>query len=344
MLPPLEQRPQLVVVVDCEEEFDWAQPLRGTPCSVRSTAEIEPLQRILNKHGVRPTYVVDYQVASDESACRPLRTWRDDDCCGIGAHLHPWVTPPFGEEPSIANSFQANLPPALERAKIESLVALLEQRFDERPTIFRAGRFGIGSETASMLVDLGFEIDVSFMPHYSYREQGGRDFRTAPMAPFWLGPGQSLFEIPVTAGFTGIAWRAGPWVQRLVETKLAESVRLGGLLSRSFILSRLRLTPEGMHLGEIKELTRALLRRGQSVFHLTLHSTSMVLGGNPYVRDEGDRQRLVEWMDAFLAFFMHEIGGVPATPHEILMHARAGRSANSDRPEATNDLLTVSGR
>ncbi len=155
------------------------------------------------------------------------------------------------------------------------------------------------------------------------------------MSPFWLGPSQSLLEIPVTAGFTGVAWRAGPWIQRLVDMKLAESVRLGGLLSRCFVLSRLRLTPEGMLLDEIKKLTRALLRRGQRVFHLTLHSTSMVLGGNPYVRNEGDRQRFVAWMNAFLGFFIHEVGGVPATPHEILMHARATRSATLSRPGET---------
>lgn len=314
--------PLLVVVIDCEEEFDWDHPVRGAPFSVKSTSEIGSLQTLMSRYGVKPTYVVDYKIVEDDQAWRPLLAWRDRDECRIGAHLHPWVTPPFDEEPIPANSFQGNLPRELELAKMRHLSDLLTSRFAERPTVFRAGRYGIGDRTAGCLVELGYEIDVSYMPHYSYATEGGHDFRSAPVEPFWLRPRQELLEIPVTAGFTGLAWRAGPLVQRYLETRAANGLRLGGILSRGSILSRLRLTPEGIRLDEAKALTLALLRRGQRVFHLTLHSTSVVIGGNPYTHSEDDRSRLLAWMDAYLDFFTRQLHGVATTPQDILLSAQ----------------------
>lgn len=327
--PPSEGRPQLIAVIDCEEEFDWRYPLRGTPHTLRSTAMLAPLQAIMDRHGLCPTYVVDHAVAADAQAWRPLRDWRERGLCAIGAHLHPWVTPPFEEAANLANSFQANLPPSLERAKIETLVALLEQRFGERPSIFRAGRFGVGDATAATLAALGFTIDASIMPHYSYAMEGGQNFRAAPTAPFWFGPDDALLEIPVTAGFVGAAWRAGPRLQRIVEGRAAEAVHLGGLLSRGGIFARLRLTPEGMRPAELQALVRALLRRGERVFHLTFHSSSAVPGGNPYARGEADCRRIAACLDAFLGFFLGEIGGIATTPHAILAQARARRDSLS---------------
>ena len=118
---PPELPPILLVVVDAEEEFDWSAPFSRDQRSVRSMAAQGPMHRIFEKFGIRPTYVVDYPVASQRDGLEPLRDLLKDDACLIGTQLHPWVNPPFDEEVSERNSFPGNLPPDLERAKLEAL-------------------------------------------------------------------------------------------------------------------------------------------------------------------------------------------------------------------------------
>src|SRR5439155_773374 len=68
--------------------------------------------------------------------------WGDE----VGAHLHPWNTPPLDDPFLPHNTVLKNLPGALQRAKLEHLTALLTQAVGARPRCFRAGRFGLGVE------------------------------------------------------------------------------------------------------------------------------------------------------------------------------------------------------
>src|SRR4029077_14909777 len=126
-------------------------------------------QEIFDRYGVRPTYVVDYPVASQETGYRPLREWLDDGKCQVGAHLHPWVNPPFDEEVNARNSYPGNLPAALEKEKLRRLTEIIEANFGHRPTVYRAGRYGIGAATGAILEELGYEIDTSIVPFTDFR-------------------------------------------------------------------------------------------------------------------------------------------------------------------------------
>src|SRR5262245_1506060 len=57
-------RPTLFIVVDTEEEFDWRAPLSREQTSVRAMRNIHLLQRLLTAERVKPTYVIDYPVAT----------------------------------------------------------------------------------------------------------------------------------------------------------------------------------------------------------------------------------------------------------------------------------------
>ena len=87
-LPP-DLPPVLLVVVDAEEEFDWSGPFTRDRHSVRSMAAQGPMHRIFEKYGIRPTYVVDYPIASQRDGLEPLRDLLKDDACLIGTQLHP---------------------------------------------------------------------------------------------------------------------------------------------------------------------------------------------------------------------------------------------------------------
>lgn len=308
--------PLLLVVVDTEEEFPWSEPVSRAHTSTKAIAAQTRAHRIFEKYGIRPTYVVDYPVASQESGWRPLRELLDDGACQIGAHLHPWVNPPFDEEVCNRNSYPGNLPRALEKAKLERLTAAIEDNFGLRPTIYKAGRYGVGPNTADVLAELGYEIDASVVPWTDFRDEEGPDFRHCGARPYRFGAG--LLELPLSAGFTGILSELGWAGWNTVNSPLGRALRLTAISSRLRILDRLVLTPEGITHAEHRRLTRTLLKTGQRVFSFAYHSPSLMPGCTPYVTNDAELAQFLDRMDRYFDFFVNEIGGRPATPYDIL--------------------------
>ncbi len=309
--------PKLLVVVDTEEEFDWGKPVSRSEIGVTHMRHQDRAQRILEGYGVKPTYVVDYPVASQEQGFRVLREWHDDGRCIIGAHLHPWVNPPYDEEVSARNSYPGNLPKALERAKLAQLTETIERNFGRRPTVYRAGRYGIGSSTGEILEELGYEIDTSVVPRTDFQRDGGPDFRAYEADPFWFGPTSRILEIPLTAGWCGHLRNQGEILQSRLMSNFGMRLHLPGVFARLGLFERIRLTPEGTNLSELKRLTQAMLAAGRRFFVFSYHSPSVVPGHTPYVRSESDLQRFLGLIDRFCEFFFATCGGKAATPIEV---------------------------
>ncbi|MGH7857789.1 MAG: polysaccharide deacetylase family protein, partial [Candidatus Binatia bacterium] len=312
------ERPRLIVIVDTEEEFDWSGGFQREATSVSAMDEIGRLQEVCDAFGIRAEYVVDYPVATHGPSARRLGEFRRTNRAEIGAHLHPWVTPPFVEEVSVRNSFPGNLDRDLERSKIESTANAIESSFGIRPRVYKAGRYGIGPNTPDTLVDLGFEVDMSACPAFDFSADGGPDFSGQLAESLWLNDGgRPLLEIPNTAGFVGIVGATSPSLYRLVSRPAMERARVPGILSRLGVIERIMLSPEGHDLDELRRLTVTLFRRGLRVFTFSLHSPSLKPGCTPYVRTAEDRRELLERCRGYFRFFVEELGGHPALPGEV---------------------------
>jgi hypothetical protein len=309
--------PKLLVVVDTEEEFDWSKPHSRAETRVDHIKHQDRAQNIFERYGVRPTYVVDYPVASQEAGYQPLRDWLVGDKCQIGAHLHPWVNPPFDEELSLGNSYPGNLPPALEKAKLACLTTLIEANFGVRPTIYRAGRYGIGPATGAILEELGYEIDSSVVPYTNFRRDQGPDFSDFDTGPFWFGPKERVLEMPLTVAWYGQLNGFGKQLQPFLMSTLGLALHLPGLLARSRLLERIRLTPEGASFAELKRLLDAMLSAGERLFIFSYHSPSLVPGNTPYVGTESELQRFLALIDQFCEYFFGRCGGEASTPQEV---------------------------
>jgi hypothetical protein len=317
--------PELLIVVDTEEEFDWGKPFSRASVSTRAIPALARAHEIYDRLGIVPTYVVDYPVATDPAAIAVLGALRDDGKAEIGAHLHPWVTPPHVEAVTARNSYHCNLPPELERAKIAALTEAIAAGFGARPTIFKAGRYGYGPNTGRALADLGYEIDCSFIPHTDLSHDGGPDFRGVPAAPHWLPEG--LLEVPLTVGFLGALPGIGARAAWLFDDARAGQLRIPGLLARSGLVARSRLTPEGTPPEEQCRLIAAMAARGHRIFSLTYHSPSLEPGHTPYVRDQADLDRFLAAIEQVLTFFRDEIGGRFTTLTEVHAREAARREA-----------------
>jgi hypothetical protein len=322
---PQDMKPSLLVFIDTEEEFDWDRPLRSTPHTVGSAKAQIRAQAIFARFGLKPTYLVDYPIAASPQGYGPLPDWARDGSAQIGAHLHPWVTPPFEETDSRTFSYPGNLPEALEEAKLASLTEAIDDAFGLRPTIYKAGRYGVGAATPRVLERLGYRIDASVVPEKSFAADSGPDFTRCLGSPYWFGRNGSLLELPLTSGYFGALRGLARLVFPRLTSRLGLALKLPGIASRLGLLTRSVATPEGEPVAEAKALTRALHEAGQRIFCVTYHSPSLEPGHTPYVRSESDLARFLAWLEAYCAFFMGELGGVPATPYEIYEAAAKNR-------------------
>lgn len=325
--PPPDDRPTLVVVVDTEEEFDWAVPLaRESTCVSAMRAQVRA-HRVFEKYGIRPTYVMDYPVTSQADGATPLKELFTDGVCDIGAHLHPWVNPPFEETVCNANSYPGNLPPALEHAKLARLTDAIEETFSHRPTVYKAGRYGAGFATTMALEALGYKVDCSVLPQTDLTKDEGPDFSRCGVRPYWFGASRSLLEIPMTVGYVGRLRRLGQALYDVLTSPIGMNIHLPGVFARSGLLERITLTPEGITVAELRRLTDALLAAGQRVFSFTYHSPSLAPGNTPYVRTEAELRDFLDRFERYFDYFFGEIGGRTMMAQEVYTALSTRRGA-----------------
>jgi hypothetical protein len=308
---PVGDPPTLTVVIDTEEEFDWSAPFDEAATATENIRHQTLAQAVFDRHGVVPTYVIDYPVAASEAARAVLRGFAEAGRCEIGAHLHPWVNPPAGAPVDRFHSYPGNLPPALEREKIAQLTERIEAGFGQPPLIYKAGRYGIGPATDGILARLGYRIDVSVVPHSDFSADAGPDFTALPAGPFVTAAG--VTALPLSVHFTGALARLGPCLYPPLNARWGRTLRLSGIAARAGLLERLRLSPEDHGLADMMRQTRAALAAGERLFMLTYHSSSLLPGAAPYVRSAADRERFLAALDGYLAFFLGQCGGRAAS-------------------------------
>jgi hypothetical protein len=305
------ERPVLLVVVDTEEEFAWDRPFDRASTGTTSIAG-QPLmhERVFDKFGIVPTYVCDYPVATTAASVAVLRRLMEEGRCEIGTHLHPWVSPPHQEQVTTFNSYAGNLAPELEYEKLRVLTAAISENFGRAPATFKAGRYGLGAQTAESIAALGYTIDASVVPYTAFTDDGGPDFRSYREHPYWFkAGGRELLELPATTGYAGWLRTLGPQLREMAQAPLGRSLRMGGILARSRAVERIRLTPEGASSADMRRLSSALHAGGCQVFSLTYHSPSMVAGHTPYVRSAEELERFIGTVHDYCAWFRDELGG-----------------------------------
>ncbi len=322
---PRDWAPTLLVVIDTEEEFDWRAPPSPNSRSVANVQLVPMLQAIFDRHGIRPAYLVDHPVTSAPEAVSLLRAIAEDGRCEIGAHLHPWVTPPVEEKLDAWHAFACNLPPDLERRKLQTLTTAIETTFGAAPRIFKAGGYGVGPQTAGFLAELGYRVDSSIVPFTDFTPLGGPNFQDWTGQPFETAEG--IVEIPLSAGFAGQLAGSGQHLYPTLHGALGRVLHLPGIAARLGLLERLRLSPEGHTLLDMVRLTRAGIARGERLFMMALHSSSLLPGATDYVRTEAERTAFLARIDDYFRYFHERLGGRSGVVSDVAATLAAGTPA-----------------
>ncbi|HEX9729014.1 MAG TPA: hypothetical protein VGA37_10960 [Gemmatimonadales bacterium] len=293
----------IVLSIDTEED-NWT-PTR-TGLSVKNVAALSNAASFMRRLGARPTFLATHAVITDPAGADVLRSLVAEDT-EVGAHLHAWNTPPYGNRAGEAEIALGRLPPAVQQAKLETLTEGLTRVTGRPPTSFR-GRFGMWPETAALLAQSGYEVDTTVAPCVDWRREGGSDFRDATPAIYRFDPSDpatpnndgQLTEVPMSWGFNRIPmarWRrwhaalgGAPWRQ----------LRLRGLMARTGLLRRISLNPERTSRRDMVALGHALLAEDVGHLHLVWHSLSHTAGTGPFVRTSADVSRLYARIETVL--------------------------------------------
>lgn len=312
------------IFIDTEEEFDWNAPFSRDARGVTAIDDLPVMHRFFADRGVPLTYLVDHPVVATRRSANIIAALLDDGVSAIGAHLHPWVTPPHLETVNAVNSFAGNLSPSLEAAKLDVMGEAIISAFGRAPRVFRAGRYGMGPETLALLAERGYAIDSSMRSGFNYLAQGGPDFRHVGNHAFRAGPADALLELPLTTVWLGSLRRGGSGLHDL----LGRVPKGRGVAARLRMLDRVALTPEEMPLAEALRAIDRAIEDGVRLLNFSFHSPTVRPGMTPYVRDADDLMRFYAWWDAVLAL-LDRRGVHPASEGDLVTVATNDRLAHA---------------
>lgn len=307
MSVPAEGHVTVSISIDTEED-DWGSYAeRGA--STRNIAHLPELQGYFDRWAARPTYLVNRPPLVDAASVDVLGRLGSLESVEIGAHCHPWNTPPFVGE-GVHRSMMCSLTADENRAKLREIRRCLQDELAVRPKAFRAGRWGFGPTVAGPLADEGFEIDCSVAPFIDWSSIAGPDYSDAPHQPYRFHPNEpwhpnpegSLLELPTTIGFFGGDHRRRARARRWLENSALRHLKVVGALDASGLLARRWLSPETSSGEAMIRLAEAWVSSGESFLQLTFHSCTLLPGATPFVRDEHDRTRFLRSLHNFLAY------------------------------------------
>lgn len=289
----------LIVSIDTEED-NWQRARSGI--TVDSIRELPRLDRLFERLGVRATYFTTHQVATHPEAAAIVRGLCESGRAEVGAHLHPWNTPPLEEAFEPRNSMLLNLPLPLQVAKLRRLTEALTESMGTRPVAFRAGRWGLGPSTIRALIECGYEIDSSVTPFRSWEAtDDGPSYVGAPLNAYRLdgrgdprvaAPDGPLLEIPVSSAYSRRPWQVWGRLHRLVARRVLRPLPLVRMAAGLHLVNGIALSPETDTVADMLTLSRRLIGAGVRHLHLFFHSLSLVPQLSPFVTTAADVDRL----------------------------------------------------
>lgn len=297
----------VAVSIDTEEDNWGEHPMDAA--TVENIGLLPRLQDLFEKWGARATYVINRPPLLDAESIEVLGALAARDDVEIGAHCHPWNTPPLHDEGG-PRSMMFRHTVEENRAKIAEIRRCLLAELGVRPETFRTGRWGFGSTVAHAVLEEGFTIDSSVSPFIDWSAtDAGPDYSTAPHRPYRFDPGAplvpkpdgALLQLPTTVGFLKSGDQRA-WARRWFGIRRSPLGRFKaiGLLERSGLLQKRWLSPETASGDDLVRLTDAWVASGERFVQLTFHSCTLLPGATPFVGDREAQERFFAAIETFL--------------------------------------------
>ena len=297
-----QQKLKVLITIDVEEEglFRDRYPLQVK--DVENVPFLSVLDALVQKHALRPSLLVSYQVIRHQPHAEYLIALNEKWNGELGLHLHPWNTPPLVDLPYAEPICSEKMPDDLLAAKLQTLIDRFI-RLGQYPTAFRMGRFNLGHRLFGVLEKTPVIVDSSIAPMRCYYRE--LNHFSAPSDPYYPDPrcptrpgGSSILEVPVT--ILPLVKSAGPMLAHMAARRptmvpwISKMAMYGGSIPAQ---------PNWTGLAIVKMAILLHLLRGGHALTITLHSSELMPGGSPLrktwhqVRQFLDRlDHLLEWL------------------------------------------------
>lgn len=328
---------KIIITIDTEGDNQWDPSL---PRSTENVRFIPRFQDLCERYGFPPTYLCTYEVTAAEHFDEVLLPLSKTGRAEIGAHLHPWTSPPFSgwDKRGTTPAYPSELPPGLFARKLECLTELLRTRLGRSPQSYRAGRWGLSAAHIPVLLQLGYIVDCSVTPLMNWGDAGarerGQNFSEAPVEPYYLAWGDParrgtsrLLEVPVTILYVNGVMRGSPFL-RAAHRRFRKTLP-ARLLNRVFTIAPQWFRPfPDMTVDRLCAVYRTAAHLGLPAIEMMFHSSELMPGGSPHNPTKESVERLYERLDRLFAYLSAE--GVQGTT----------LSAFAERVESGSAILT----
>nr|WP_321258499.1 hypothetical protein [uncultured Pseudodesulfovibrio sp.] len=274
---------KIAITLDVEEEglFSGQYPRSGA--GVSNVFRLDMLEWLTRDFDIPLTLLVDYPVAVDAECATCLRRWKDELGAEIGAHLHPWNTPPYDDGDPLDSSSMSS---EMVQVKLASLVRAIEDNVGVTPTSFRMGRWDFSDTVRDALRIAGFLVDASVVP--LKRTPAGDRYFDSSADPYWLDNEQAMLEVPLT-------------VVPIFPATVGPAKTMG--ITKYFShVGAMGIQPVWHSLAVMRRAATLHQKRGGRVLTMFFHSSELLPGASPHFPTEGSVLAFVAKLRDFITW------------------------------------------
>jgi hypothetical protein len=292
----------ITIDTEVDKSYDWTNPELESYTSVLNGIP-DLLTPLFEKYGARPTYLLSSEVMEQPDCVKVLKEISN---CELGTHLHGDVVEPHKTILDMRNKrikeMQCSYSREIETEKLQNLTEIYRRAFRRAPKAFRAGRFGAGSNTISILERLGYTVDSSVTPYifWNYAE-GKADFRRACNHPYYPSEddittkgGSKILEVPVSI--------VPHYYYKLLD-RMSRSIS-GSLCALNDMFYCIWISPVESDYFRLRYGINKSLRCDPDshvlVLNMMFHSMDVIPGASPAIKADSKKNVVLKRLDSIL--------------------------------------------
>lgn len=282
---------RIAITIDVEEEGLFSGNYIREGMRVTNVRRLNKLAWLTREFNLPLTLLVNYPVAASPECAETLKYMHTTFGAEIGAHLHPWNTPPFNEGNPLDS---ATIAPDTIRQKLLNLTSTIKDNIGVSPVSFRMGRWDFSNAVRNAVAELGFKVDASVAPLKITPAGCGHFLSSAD--PYWMDKPGGLLEVPLTmvpifSGSPHLAYS----LYKLFPDGIGKTVarkfsQIGAVGIQPVWYSR----PAMYHAAKLHE------SRGGKTLTMFFHSSELLPGGSPHFPTEASVERLMAKIRSFI--------------------------------------------
>lgn len=304
---------KFLISIDTEGDNLWKWKI-GNDITSENAKYLPRFQALCEKYGFIPTYLTNFEMCEDKFFVDYFKNKADKNLCEIGMHLHAWNSPPIYDLP-VRNDvvpgapFLIEYPTSVMEEKVSFLTERLENVFERKMIVHRAGRWAINDSYVKILDNNGYKVDCSVTPSISWKNAVGQspdslctDFSEySKKTYFWKNT--NVLEVPVTIrenhrikSLKGCGIRKG--INRIIEARNGYGP----------VWLRPRNSKE--NLEDLLYLTELISKESKTDYLMfMLHSSEFMPGGSPSFPDEESVEKLYENLEILFGIISKKFVG-----------------------------------